>query len=237
MSKSVKHTQTQLVENTTETDKQLGDVNETSPNVVDEDPLAVETPAPVEVKPKTPPANDKPKIGFGIVEKLKPEETHTPPPPNSELHKLIKDKHGIDYNSEELSSPIRTMMDDLDNYAKVMHPHAPVTDKVVETQQNILIRRINDALADNPQMGVPRLLVIEEYFKYHIGGAFGGILPFRGFNMISPKLQPFQDIVYVLQRIAELGKSGAMAEIDVTKLKQACPTADAQVVLLAYLNV
>lgn len=154
----------------------------------------------------------------------------------NEVHEAIKSKYGFDFEAASDNDFIRNTMITLDDYVKVMSPRAPVTDKQALDQQMKLVRVLNDALLQPMEVGVPALQIIEEYFTQYNRAAFGGSHPFRCFNEIPTRLQPYQDIVFAMQLIATEGKKGAMTKISVPRLKESCPSAEAQVILLGYLN-
>ena len=85
-------------------------------------------------------------------------------------------------------------------------------------------------------VGVAALQIIEEYFRQYNRGAFYGAHPFRCFNEIPTRLQPYQDMVFAFQTIVQEGKTGAAQQISTAKLKESCPSPEAQIVLLSYLN-
>lgn len=152
------------------------------------------------------------------------------------VHDALRGKLGIEVDALADNSFIATLIRDLDVYVERMHPRTPVTPAQMLEQQNVLVRRLNDSLLQPPEVGVPALQVIEEYFRQHSRGALGGIHPFRSFNELPPRLQKYQDIIYAIQLVANEGKHRAMELISVTRLKESCPNPEAQLVLLGYLN-
>lgn len=203
-----------------------------------------ETPAeqePAEEAPVEEPKAEEPKkpvSGFKSVhERLEQQRTETPVVVTSNaMHDALKAKLGIDIDAEDEGSFIRTLVADLDGYVEDMNPRAPVTPAQSLQHQTLLVRRINDALLQPTEIGVPALQVVEEYFRQHSRGALGGIYPFRSFNELPPRLQKYQDIIYAIQLIALNGKAEAMKMVSIARLKEACPTPESQLVLLGYLN-
>lgn len=181
----------------------------------------------------------KPAVGFVSVNNLLATQSKTAVAvtmSHTEMVALLKDKFGFDVSAPDANLILRGVVTDLNKYVIAMNPRAPASRDVVRAQQNNLVNRINDCLNSEPAIGVMGLQIIEQYFRSYSRGAFGGGYPFRGFDMLAPALKPFSEIIFTIQAIVKEGSTKAMKTIGLDKLKQAAPTPEGQIVLLAYIN-